>query len=304
MVSSKFIEGVGGKLAERWVTALLTPAFCFWAGGLLAWMQRFGGASLGNALRQLSEPLQIAVLILALLAMTASAFTIQRFDLVTLRLLEGYWPHWLRPLCRFRRRVWYYEHQRSQVNAQLQVLMRQQTDAPIRDTLEEQVRLDNQRRWLMPQPHALMPTRLGNSLRAAEFRPQSKYGLNAVVCWPHIWLLIPDTVRNELQEARANLNTAARVWLWGMLFILWSPLALWALPVGLGVSWFAYRWSLSAAHSYGDLVDATFDLYRHELYKALRIPLPKNSEEERKVGQLLSENLWRGPVNPISYLDP
>jgi hypothetical protein len=58
-----------------------------------------------------------------------------------------------------------------------------------------------------------------------------------------------------------------------------------------------------AARNYGDLIDAAFDLYRHQLYRALRVPLPRNSEEEKKAGQLLSENLWRGPVNPITYFD-
>lgn len=306
MVSSTFIEGVGGKLAEQWVATLLTPAFCFWAGGLLAWGQRFGWSSLNKALGQLLEPWQIAVLIIGLLAVAASAFAIQRFDLTVLRLLEGYWPHWLRPLHRFRyRRLQHYEKQLSQVKERLQVLMIQQTNQPVTlDAMEEQARLDYQRRWLPPQPQYLMPTRLGNSLRAAELRPQNKYGLDAVVCWPHLWLLLPDQARNELQEARANLNTAARIWLWGVLFTLWTPLALCALPAGLGVAWFAYRWSLSAARSYGDLLDAVFDLYRNELYKALRWPLPTDSDEEKTMGARLSEYLWRGPVRPTSYLNP
>ncbi|PSN14187.1 hypothetical protein C7293_12770 [filamentous cyanobacterium CCT1] len=305
-MSSTFIEGVGGKLAERWVATLLTPAFCFWVGGLLAWGQRFGWSSLNKALGPLSEPWQIAVLIISLLTVAASAFAIQRFDLAILRLLEGYWPHWLLPLRRFRyRRLQHYEKQLSQVKERLQVLMLQQTNHPATlDAMEEQARLDYQRRWLPPQPQYLMPTRLGNSLRAAELRPQSKYGLDAVVCWPHLWLLLPDQARNELQEARANLNTAARIWLWGVLFILWTPLALWALPAGLGVAWFAYRWLLSAARSYGDLLDAVFDLYRNELYKALRWPSPASSDEEKIMGARLSEYLWRGPVRPISYLKP
>jgi hypothetical protein len=302
MVSTKFIAGVGGKLAERWVATLLTPAFCFWAGGLLAWVQRFGWASLSQPLGQLSDPLQIALLIIGLLAVASSAFAIQRFDLPVLRFLEGYWPRPLRGLRRWliKRK----KRQLHQVKKDLQDLMGQQPGHSLTlDGLEKQALLDYQRHWLPPQPEFLMPTRLGNSLRAAELRPQNKYGLNAVVCWPHLWLLIPDAARNELQEARANLNTAARVWLWGVLFIFWTPLALWALPIGLGVAWFAYRWSLLAARNYGDLLDAAFDLYRNQLYKALRIPLPKNPEEEKKVGQLLSENLWRGPVHPITYLD-
>lgn len=64
------------------------------------------------------------------------------------------------------------------------------------------------------QPNRLMPTKLGNILRAAESRPYDKYGLDAVICWSRLWLLLPDGVKKELQEARSNLNTAARFWLW------------------------------------------------------------------------------------------
>jgi hypothetical protein len=33
-----FWKGLGGKLADRWVAALLSPAFLFWTGALIAWL--------------------------------------------------------------------------------------------------------------------------------------------------------------------------------------------------------------------------------------------------------------------------
>ncbi len=185
----------------------------------------------------------------------------------------------------------------------------QASQSPTRHLLEKQTQLDYQRRWLPSQTQSLMPTQLGNILHAAELRPEAKYGLNAIVCWPHLWMLLPDHPRSDLQETRASLNTAARVWLWGLLlwfwafFGPWTPWALLALPLGFATMVFAYRWALSTARSYGDLLDAAFDLYRGELYKALRWPLPESSDTEKAMGQQLSQYLWRGPVHPISYHD-
>ncbi|MEM0979125.1 MAG: hypothetical protein AAGH78_02520 [Cyanobacteria bacterium P01_H01_bin.58] len=309
MAPSKFIEGVGGKLAEQWVATLLTPAFCFWAGGFFVITQLNSWTSIKTNLSQLSEPFQIAVLVSCLLTIAASAFIVQRFDLVILRFLEGYWSYRLKPLQHLRKRnLKHYEQQLRQIKGDLQDLMRLQANQPPNlNILEKQSQLDYQRRWLPSQVQYLMPTELGNILRAAELRPEAKYGLNAVVCWPHLWMLLPEHPRNDLQETRASLNTAARVWFWGLLFglwaffVFWTPSALLALPIGFTTMAFAYRWSISVARSYGDLLDAAFDLYRHELYKALRWPLPENSDIEKATGKQLTEYLWRGPVHLISY---
>jgi len=67
-----------------------------------------------------------------------------------------------------------------------------------------------------------MPTRLGNLLRAAERKPLEKYGLDAILCWSRLWMLLPDAVKKDLQESRADLNNAARVWLWSLLFCGWT----------------------------------------------------------------------------------
>ncbi|HRY14319.1 MAG TPA: hypothetical protein P5330_00415, partial [Candidatus Competibacteraceae bacterium] len=75
-MSTKFVEGVGGKLAEQWVATLLTPAFAFWAGGLAAWGYRYGWASLQTPFTALSEPLQIAFLVALFLGVTTSAFVV------------------------------------------------------------------------------------------------------------------------------------------------------------------------------------------------------------------------------------
>lgn len=213
-MSAKFLESFGSKLAEQWVATLLTPAFVFWAGGAAAGLQRFGWKPSSTWLNQQPEPIQIALLVGGFCLIASSAFVVQRFDLLVLRFLEGYWHPWLRPL---RRWLIAKEVKRSQqISDRWQKLDRLDPTQRTAEQRDEFVQLDWQQIHL-PLPNQLMPTRLGNILRAAEQRPLEKYGLDAIVCWSRLWLLLPDAVKKDLQEARADLNTAARVWLWSLL---------------------------------------------------------------------------------------
>lgn len=290
-MSAKFLENFGSKLAERWLATLLTPAFVFWAGGAIAGLQRFGWKPAITWFKQQPQPLQITLLIGGFCLIAASGFVVQRFDLPVLRLLEGYWHSWLRPL---RRYFTAREAKRSQkISERWQELASFNPAQITAEQRDEFIQLDWQQLHL-PQPNELMPTRLGNILRAAEQRPLEKYGLDAVICWSRLWLLLPDAVKKDVEAARTDLNTAARVWLWSLLFIVWVIWAWWAVPLGIISAVFAYYWALNAATTYGDLVEAVFDLYRHLLYQSLRWNLPADPNEERRVGQELTRYLWRG----------
>ena len=71
----------------------------------------------------------------------------------------------------------------------------------------EYARITSQlRRW--PDSSPLLPTRLGNTLLAAETHPADKYGLDAVRLWPHLWLLMPDPTRAAVGTARESLDRA------------------------------------------------------------------------------------------------
>ncbi|MGI0493698.1 hypothetical protein ACN4EG_18100 [Alkalinema pantanalense CENA528] len=291
---TKFLEGIGNKLIEQWVANLLTPAFIFWLGGFMAAMQKFGWQPLQQWFTQLVEPLQLAVLFASLLLVATSAFAIQRFDLVILRWFEGYWPRWMNPIKQWLLTRQQRSLQRLDQRWQELAIKRDQTGQLTAEETDEFVQIDWQLRQFPAQPDRVMPTKLGNLLRAAESHPSNKYGLDAIICWPRLWLVLPDGVKKELQEARSDLNTAARVWLWGVLFAVWSVWSVWVLPIALLVTLFAHHWMLSAAATYGDLLESAFDLHRFELYKALHWPLPTNPAEEKLLGRQLTEYLWRG----------
>ncbi|MGB3613347.1 MAG: hypothetical protein WBA10_06080 [Elainellaceae cyanobacterium] len=295
---SNFLTAIGSKLTERWVANLFAPAFVFWLGGLVAYLQDSGWSALETTFDGLDETLQIGLLLGGLLLVLASGFVMQRFDLAVLRIFEGYWPRWTSPLrdrLLARQRRWF-----DKTEDRWNTLMVKKTDHPDQFTpqdLEVQIDLDMQLHQFPAQRSRQMPSKLGNILRAAETRPRDKYGLDAVVCWPRLWMVLPEGVKTEIQQARSDLNTAARIWLWSLLFLSWFliyPRSWWVLPLSCGTMWFAHHWMLTAASTYGTLLEAAFDLHRFALYEALHWPLPKTPEEEHHSGALLTQYLWRG----------
>jgi hypothetical protein len=292
---TKFIEGLGGKLADSWATTLLTPAFVFWLGGAAAWAATHDYQRLIKWFTEATSLQQGAVLAVGLLVIAASAVIVQWFDLSVLRFLEGYWPGWLRPLKRIlvKRRA----RQFKRASDRFQQLASKERAHLSADELEEFSRLD----WQLmntPAPNLLMPTKLGNHLRAAELRPASKYGLDAVICWPRLWLVLPDAAKAELTEARAAIDMAARLWLWGALFAIWCVWTWWAALVALATVFLAYRRLLNAAEVYGSLLESTYDMFRTSIYKSLRWKLPANPAEERQSGEELTSYIWRGSDQP------
>jgi hypothetical protein len=295
----KFLESLGESLAKEWLSKVLLPALVFWLGGLLAVCSnpKFGWKIIepfvGDGKNVATFPLN--QLILGLLAIAVSAAIVQRLELAVLRCLEGYWLPLLNPLRRWL--VGRIETGYNNAKQERQQLFDRYASLTSEE-MDKLVRLDWQRKQTPKQSDRLMPTRLGNILRAAERRPLEKYGLETVICFPRLWLLLPAEVKAELSEARSRLNSMVRIWMWSVLFLGWGYYSLWAIAVGLGAAWLAYGWMLDAAAVYGDLLESVFDLYRTLLYKSLRLPLPKNPTEELLSGKALTDYLWRGFVEP------
>jgi hypothetical protein len=163
------------------------------------------------------------------------------------------------------------------------------------ETAIELAHVDHDLRNWPVAPQLVMPTRLGNILRAAEERPCVKYGLDVAVCWPMLWLLLEKDTREQVANARSALNGSVTLLLWAVLSLVWTPLAWWVAPLGLAVAVAVYYVPiLSSAQVYGDLMGSVFDLRRTCLYEALRWPLPVSPEDEPKAGHALTMYLWRG----------
>jgi hypothetical protein len=234
MTLVKLGEGLSGKLAEQWATAIVTPAFVFWLGGLVVWLSARGfgdGWLLVEAwVRALPGSMQIALAVAALLLFAASGMLAQRLTLPILRILEGYWPA---PAVSLKR--WLVDRVGGRIQERQvrwnELAARIDNGNATPEERDEARRIDLLLRMYPTRPEDYMPTRLGNILRAAEGWPTDKYGLDAVKCWPGLWLVLPEATRKEIADARARLDSAATIWLWGVLFAVWTFWAWWALPV-------------------------------------------------------------------------
>jgi hypothetical protein len=292
-----FWSSLGSTLTQRWVSGA-GPAVVFWVGGILAWMLSRGGwVALDQPATWLAArpaPVQLAIIILGLLAATASALVVERTTLPVLRLLQGYW-NWplsgLRERLRARVERRASRHQRRWEELAPAVQEQRANSAQI----AEFERLEEMLRRLPVSANQYLPTRLGNILHAAERRPTEKYGLDAVVVWPQLWLCLPAVTQQELANARLALDRAVAAVIWGALFVLFTLFTPWAIVVSVGVVSISWAfWLPQRATAFADLIEATFDVHRIALYSALRWPLPANPADEPDSGRLLTQYIMRG----------
>ena len=302
-----FWDAVTGKLTERWAS-VLAPAVVFWAGGLLTWAYAGRGWSrlpaITSWLNHQTGTAQIAVLVGALVVAAASALIVQRLTTPVLRILEGYWPGYLRRLAG-KRRQQAVRRKRDDETAWKQLKRDTEGIEPTADQRARLARLEERRRRRPVRDSEMLPTRIGNILRAVETRPSHRYGLDAVIVWPRLWLVLPDTARQELAAARSSVDSSVAAAIWGAGFVSFTWLAWWAAPAGLLTVISAVAWWVPArTEVFADLVEGAYDLYRSSLYQQLRWPLPENPAAERDIGTQVTEYLLRGSDKPDPTFTP
>ena len=181
-------------------------------------------------------------------------------------------------------------------------------DAPATPTATQLARLaalDRAAHRRPGQPALYMPTTIGNILRAAESRPRSRYGLDSIVVWPRLWLVLPDSSRQEVAAARTSLDTSVATVIWGVLVLVFIPWTILALPTGLVVALVAWRfWVPARAEVYGDLVVSAFDMHRTALCQQLRWPLAISPQLEPARGKLITGYLQVGSADPLPVFAP
>ncbi|MGP4102277.1 hypothetical protein, partial [Nonomuraea sp. KM90] len=148
-----------------------------------------------------------------------------------------------------------------------------------------------------------LPTRLGNTLRAAE-EHGDRYGLDAVSAWPRLYTVLPETFHASYAQAAASLEAAVTVSFLGGLFALVGGVLGVLLLSGAGaaacvwggglVAVLGYRTAVRAARPYGQLVRAAFDVHRFLLLEAVQLRLPAGPGREREQWEQLGKVWYQG----------
>lgn len=144
----------------------------------------------------------------------------------------------------------------------------------------------------------LLPTRLGNVLASAYDYPDQVYNLDSAIWLPRLTPLLPESFRSQMDNALTplfcllNLSTffSALAIVGGLAIVLfdqrwWLFLSVWMPSLLLARA--CYRASVRQCAEYGALIRVAFDLYRSELFKQLRVPLPQTPELESPLWPML-----------------
>jgi hypothetical protein len=153
------------------------------------------------------------------------------------------------------------------------------------------------------RPYAARPTRLGNILAAYEDYPYHRYGLDAMVFWPRLWVTLSKDLRESIEQdwaaADALIHTAAAFVLVGLVYVMAglvsfafaaagrvaifesNDVRVVTLLAGLVLvfsSFIPYWLSLGPQSRNGEVFRSTFDVYRRNL---VVVSLPDAAEWQR-----------------------
>ena len=171
----------------------------------------------------------------------------------------------------------------------------------------------------------IMPTRLGNVLKASEVYAYDRYLIEAITVWPRLFSLLPSGFVKDMEEKNNHfmflLNSTLLIYMLSSLSFLTSVVGFYLrscrnflycsnlqgvqslqdgfstisplmyLVISAILVCFGYRLYLiavNAAQDFGLFYRAGFDLYRIDLLKQLHRELPKNLGDERNAWLAIS----------------
>ncbi|MCK4734217.1 MAG: hypothetical protein KAT65_17315 [Methanophagales archaeon] len=143
--------------------------------------------------------------------------------------------------------------------------------------------------------HPEEANRLGNVLAEYESYSEKQHGMHMMVLWPHLWLILPKELKEDLDLRGAKVDFLIYLSFIFLSYILIGGLGFFVqekplvtiicILVSLFLWFFFYRISIQAHKSYGRYIKAVFDLYRFDLAQKLKIDVTGkliSADTERK----------------------
>jgi hypothetical protein len=224
------------------------------------------------------------------------------FQFSLVRLLEGYWDATRvgRAIGALGRAF----HRRRRQRLEQAVLLKAETPAQMERLQQAAEQLAH-----YPSEERLLPTKLGNTLRAAEDEAGARYGLPTIVTMPRLYPYLSDCFAAVYTDRRNQLDVAVR---FCVVLVLTTVIAFGLLAANGGLwlllplltallAWTSYHGAVRAAAAYGQALFVAFDLHRFDMLEALHYPLPANLDDELDFNQRLAEFFMHGVPMEEAY---
>ncbi|MER5942223.1 hypothetical protein ABT121_33515 [Streptomyces sp. NPDC001928] len=287
---------------RRVLSVHFAPCALFVAGVLaLVRAGSFSGRSDWSAVWPQRPAAVLGVLATVTVCALLLGLLLQPFQVRAVRVLEGYWDRWSLTaalaglLSRMQRRRWQ--------------ALRQRADAEVGGDRDVRVRAEARRRLAArPPAEVLLPTALGNALRAGELSAGERYGLTTLTSWPRLYLQVSDRMAEILRSTRDTLDTAVNL-CWAFLALTavggaalyGEPSGWWWCGAGLVLAVVAYKGAITAAQAYSGLMHVAYDLHRFDLLEALHHRLPSDADAEEETFYRLSELFAGAEIADLPY---
>ena len=280
-------------------------AFAIWA---FLRAGSFSGQSNWKAVVSSILHANIAMLFLFASVVVLLAVILQPFQVAMVRLLEGYWPGWT-VTSRLASLFIGHHHRRindSEKNIRGENGLYDDATAPLdrrvhvrRDYLTKSAAQARAERILARYPYIgdyeLLPTSLGNALRAGETTAGERYGLDTLSSWLRMYPNLSVQLKASADSARDALDACVNLCVSFFLLAILSAVAayhnvgaLWIPILALLMMVATYAGAISTTVSYNEILRSAYDLHRFDMVKALHYKLPSAEDDEYELFQELS----------------
>jgi hypothetical protein len=289
---SGFLEQLGAKIADQWFSSFLLPGLlwvcCLTLGYRLGWPHAFDPHMVDSFTRRLADQhsaVDTFLLIAGVLVASAGIGLTASGVAVMIRMAWTMPGHvgparWLREA---RQRRW------DQADTAVTSMRLAALRAGPGVTAGPGVAVAVARRNATGLERPERPTWIGDRWRATFVRVFRAYGLDLTIVWSRLWVLLPDTLRDDIATAQSAYRSATIVVAWGVLYgaigLYWGP----ALLIAIVLALVGRTQARDGTGVLCDLVETACDLYGDALASQLHIPCQGavTPDEGRRINAIL-----------------